>query len=92
MNALTLTWPVWKVTGPSLSYSFLMVVIFFLFCVLKLAEMYGYLNIEDCGNADTLTRKLTLKELRMINNWDYFIAAEEIVWDYAPEIPENIDK
>ncbi|KAJ6662254.1 hypothetical protein lerEdw1_012417 [Lerista edwardsae] len=56
------------------------------------AEMYGYLNIEDCGNADNLTRKLTQKELRMINNWDYFIAAEEIVWDYAPEIPEKIDK
>ncbi|XP_066480793.1 coagulation factor V-like, partial [Tiliqua scincoides] len=56
------------------------------------AGMYGYLNIEDCGNADTLTSKLRLKEQRMINNWDYFIAAEEIVWDYAPEIPENIDR
>uniref|UniRef100_G1KK71 Coagulation factor V n=1 Tax=Anolis carolinensis TaxID=28377 RepID=G1KK71_ANOCA len=56
------------------------------------AGMHGYLNIEDCGNPDTLTKKLSYKELRMIKDWDYFIAAEEIVWDYAPEIPDNIDR
>ncbi|XP_042313402.1 coagulation factor V [Sceloporus undulatus] len=56
------------------------------------AGMHGYLNIEDCGNPDTLTKKLSFKELRMIKDWDYFIAAEEIVWDYAPEIPDNIDR
>uniref|UniRef100_A0A8C6X341 Plastocyanin-like domain-containing protein n=1 Tax=Naja naja TaxID=35670 RepID=A0A8C6X341_NAJNA len=32
-------------------------------------------------------RKLSIKELRMIKSWEYFIAAEEITWDYAPEIP-----
>ncbi|KAH0625018.1 hypothetical protein JD844_033026 [Phrynosoma platyrhinos] len=56
------------------------------------AGMHGYLNIEDCGNPDTLTKKLSYKELRFIKDWDYFIAAEEIVWDYAPEIPDNIDR
>ncbi|KAG8136756.1 hypothetical protein E2320_005314 [Naja naja] len=53
--------------------------------------MYGYLNIKDCGNPDTL-RKLSIKELRMIKSWEYFIAAEEITWDYAPEIPSSVDR
>nr|XP_034971451.1 coagulation factor V [Zootoca vivipara] len=56
------------------------------------AGMHGYLNIEDCGNPDTLTRKLSYKELRMIKNWDYYIAAEEVIWDYAPEIPDSVDR
>uniref|UniRef100_A0A8C0GY57 Coagulation factor V n=1 Tax=Chelonoidis abingdonii TaxID=106734 RepID=A0A8C0GY57_CHEAB len=37
-------------------------------------------------------KKLSFKEVRMIKNWEYFIAAEEITWDYAPEIPETIDR
>ncbi|XP_034971451.2 coagulation factor V [Zootoca vivipara] len=56
------------------------------------AGMHGYLKIEDCGNPDTLTRKLSYKELRMIKNWDYYIAAEEVIWDYAPEIPDSVDR
>ncbi|XP_063161714.1 coagulation factor V isoform X2 [Candoia aspera] len=56
------------------------------------AGMYGYLNIKDCGNPDTLTKRLSFRELRMIKNWDYFIAAEEITWDYAPEIPSSVDR
>lgn len=54
--------------------------------------MHGYLNIKDCGKPDTLTRRLSYKEVRMIKNWDYFIAAEEITWDYAPEIPSSVDR
>ncbi|KAM6446565.1 coagulation factor V isoform 3-T3 [Liasis olivaceus] len=56
------------------------------------AGMYGYLNIKDCGKPDTLTKKLSYRELKMIKNWDYFIAAEEITWDYAPEIPSSVDR
>ncbi|KAL7983436.1 hypothetical protein Chor_000312 [Crotalus horridus] len=59
---------------------------------INLAGMHGYLNIKDCGNPDTLTRRLSFREQRMIKNWDYFIAAEEITWDYAPEIPSSIDR
>nr|Q58L90.1 RecName: Full=Venom prothrombin activator omicarin-C non-catalytic subunit; Short=vPA; AltName: Full=Venom coagulation factor Va-like protein; Contains: RecName: Full=Omicarin-C non-catalytic subunit heavy chain; Contains: RecName: Full=Omicarin-C non-catalytic subunit light chain; Flags: Precursor [Oxyuranus microlepidotus]AAX37266.1 factor V-like nonenzymatic subunit omicarin C [Oxyuranus microlepidotus] len=56
------------------------------------AGMYGYLNIKDCGHPNTLTRKLSFRELRRIMNWEYFIAAEEITWDYAPEIPSSVDR
>nr|XP_056714442.1 coagulation factor V [Euleptes europaea] len=56
------------------------------------AGMHGYLKIEECGNSDILTKKLSYKELRMIKDWEYFIAAEEVIWDYAPQIPESIDR
>ncbi|XP_054829406.1 coagulation factor V [Eublepharis macularius] len=56
------------------------------------AGMHGYLRIEDCGNPDTLTKKLSYKEWRMIKEWEYFIAAEEVIWDYAPQIPESVDR
>ncbi|XP_028582431.2 coagulation factor V [Podarcis muralis] len=56
------------------------------------AGMHGYLNIEDCGNPDTLTRQLSYKEIRMIKDWDFYIAAEEVIWDYAPEIPDSVDR
>lgn len=54
--------------------------------------MHGYLKIEGCGNPDTLKKKLSYKELRMIKDWEYFIAAEEVIWDYAPQIPESVDR
>ncbi|XP_015266787.1 PREDICTED: coagulation factor V [Gekko japonicus] len=56
------------------------------------AGMHGYLKIEECGNLDILTKKLSYKELRMIKDWEYFIAAEEVIWDYAPQIPESVDR
>ncbi|KAL8190842.1 UNVERIFIED_CONTAM: hypothetical protein K2H54_062588 [Gekko kuhli] len=56
------------------------------------AGMHGYLRIEECGNLDIVTKKLSYKELRMIKDWEYFIAAEEVIWDYAPQIPESVDR
>ncbi|XP_060090604.1 coagulation factor V [Heteronotia binoei] len=56
------------------------------------AGMHGYLKIEECGNLDILTKKLSYKERRMIKEWEYFIAAEEVIWDYAPQIPESVDR
>ncbi|XP_037764749.1 coagulation factor V [Chelonia mydas] len=56
------------------------------------AGMHGYLNITECAGKDVFKKKLSFKELRMIKDWEYFIAAEEVTWDYAPEIPETIDR
>uniref|UniRef100_A0A4W5KFQ9 ferroxidase n=1 Tax=Hucho hucho TaxID=62062 RepID=A0A4W5KFQ9_9TELE len=36
-------------------------------------------------------RKLTIKQKRESQEWTYYIAAEEVVWDYAPNMPEYID-
>uniref|UniRef100_K7F2H6 Coagulation factor V n=1 Tax=Pelodiscus sinensis TaxID=13735 RepID=K7F2H6_PELSI len=55
------------------------------------AGMHGYLNIEECEEKDVFKKKISFKELRMIKDWEYFIAAEEITWDYAPNVPETID-
>ncbi|KAJ7320303.1 hypothetical protein JRQ81_019814 [Phrynocephalus forsythii] len=62
------------------------------FVIFIIAGMHGYLNIQDCGKPDILTRILPFKELRTIKDWDYFIAAEEVIWDYAPEIPDTVDR
>ncbi|XP_040516089.1 coagulation factor V isoform X2 [Gallus gallus] len=56
------------------------------------AKMHGYLTVRDCGDREVKKSRLSLKERRMIKNWEYFIAAEEVVWDYAPTIPDSLDK
>nr|XP_023966358.1 venom prothrombin activator pseutarin-C non-catalytic subunit-like isoform X1 [Chrysemys picta bellii] len=56
------------------------------------AGMHGYLNIEEHAGKDVFNKIFSFKERRMIKDWEYFIAAEEITWDYAPEIPETIDR
>uniref|UniRef100_A0A669QYX7 ferroxidase n=1 Tax=Phasianus colchicus TaxID=9054 RepID=A0A669QYX7_PHACC len=56
------------------------------------AGMHGYLTVRDCGDRQVKKSRLSLKERRMIKNWEYFIAAEEVVWDYAPTIPDTLDK
>lgn len=58
----------------------------------QLAKMHGYLTVRDCGDREVKKSRLSLKERRMIKNWEYFIAAEEVVWDYAPTIPDSLDK
>ncbi|XP_019383077.1 PREDICTED: coagulation factor V [Gavialis gangeticus] len=56
------------------------------------AGMHGYFNVEECEGKEVLKKRLSFKELRMIKDWQYFIAAEEITWDYAPNISPNIDR
>uniref|UniRef100_A0A8C3CGB1 ferroxidase n=1 Tax=Cairina moschata TaxID=8855 RepID=A0A8C3CGB1_CAIMO len=56
------------------------------------AGMHGYLTIRDCGDKEAKKSRLSYKERRMVKNWEYFIAAEEITWDYAPNIPDSLDR
>uniref|UniRef100_A0A8B9SSC2 Coagulation factor V n=1 Tax=Anas platyrhynchos TaxID=8839 RepID=A0A8B9SSC2_ANAPL len=56
------------------------------------AGMHGYLTIRDCGDKEAKKSRLSFKERRMVKNWEYFIAAEEITWDYAPNIPDSLDR
>uniref|UniRef100_A0A8C3F7K2 Plastocyanin-like domain-containing protein n=1 Tax=Chrysemys picta bellii TaxID=8478 RepID=A0A8C3F7K2_CHRPI len=41
--------------------------------------------------SSSLSPKVLLTLSKTVD-WEYFIAAEEITWDYAPEIPETIDR
>uniref|UniRef100_A0A8C0BLX7 ferroxidase n=1 Tax=Buteo japonicus TaxID=224669 RepID=A0A8C0BLX7_9AVES len=56
------------------------------------AGMHGYLTIRDCGDKDVKKSRLSYKERLMVKSWEYFIAAEEVTWDYAPTIPDSLDK
>lgn len=58
----------------------------------QLAGMHGYLTIRDCGDKEVKKSRLSYKERRMVNSWEYFIAAEEVTWDYAPNIPDSLDR
>ncbi|XP_064139040.1 coagulation factor V [Loxodonta africana] len=56
------------------------------------AGMHAYLNIENCPKKTRSPKKLTRDQRRHIKRWEYFVAAEEVIWDYAPIIPANMDK
>ncbi|XP_066562910.1 coagulation factor V [Amia ocellicauda] len=52
------------------------------------AGMHGYLRITTCEGKEPKLTRLTIKEARQSQVWTYYIAAEEITWDYAPNLPE----
>ncbi|XP_063999306.1 coagulation factor V [Pogoniulus pusillus] len=56
------------------------------------AGMHGYLTVRDCGDKEVKKSRLSYRERLMVKNWEYFIAAEEITWDYAPNIPNSLDR
>uniref|UniRef100_A0A673LM52 ferroxidase n=1 Tax=Sinocyclocheilus rhinocerous TaxID=307959 RepID=A0A673LM52_9TELE len=39
----------------------------------------------------TLLKRLTIQQKQESQEWTYYIAAEEMIWDYAPNMPENMD-
>ncbi|XP_066542296.1 coagulation factor V isoform X2 [Hoplias malabaricus] len=55
------------------------------------AGMHGFLTINVCEEFPPPKRKLTIQQSRESQEWTYYIAAEESVWDYAPNMPEKID-
>ncbi|XP_057403185.1 coagulation factor V isoform X2 [Balaenoptera acutorostrata] len=56
------------------------------------AGMQVYIDIKNCAKKTRNPKKLTRDQRRHIKRWEYFIAAEEVIWDYAPIIPANMDK
>ncbi|XP_043105316.1 coagulation factor V [Puntigrus tetrazona] len=55
------------------------------------AGLHGYLNIKTCDEHVSPKRRLTIQQKQESQEWTYYIAAEEIIWDYAPNMPENMD-
>ncbi|XP_058898134.1 coagulation factor V isoform X1 [Kogia breviceps] len=56
------------------------------------AGMQAYIDIKNCAKKTRNPKILTRDQRRHMKRWKYFIAAEEVIWDYAPIIPANIDK
>ncbi|KAK1329482.1 LOW QUALITY PROTEIN: hypothetical protein QTO34_011672 [Cnephaeus nilssonii] len=50
------------------------------------------IDIENCAKRTRSHKPLTLEQRRHMKRWEYFIAAEEVIWDYAPFIPVNMNK
>uniref|UniRef100_A0A8C2ZZC3 ferroxidase n=1 Tax=Cyclopterus lumpus TaxID=8103 RepID=A0A8C2ZZC3_CYCLU len=55
------------------------------------AGMYGFVDVKRCDGLKAPQRRMTVEQKRHSRVWTYYIAAEEIIWDYAPDMPEHID-
>ncbi|KAJ8004695.1 hypothetical protein DPEC_G00138980 [Dallia pectoralis] len=55
------------------------------------AGMHGFVEVKSCEGFNPPRRKMTIKERQESQEWTYYIAAEEVVWDYAPNMPEFIE-
>ena len=53
--------------------------------------MHGFVDVVSCKGFDAPKRKLTIQQRRESQEWTYYIAAEEVVWDYAPNMPAYMD-
>nr|KAF6396643.1 coagulation factor V [Rousettus aegyptiacus] len=56
------------------------------------AGMQAYIDIKNCAKKTRKVKTLTREQRRHMKRWEYFIAAEEVIWDYAPVIPATMDK
>lgn len=56
------------------------------------AKLYGFVNMEKCEEFVAPQRNITREEKRNSRRWTYYIAAEEIVWNYAPNEPTYVDQ
>ncbi|XP_076857602.1 coagulation factor V [Brachyhypopomus gauderio] len=54
--------------------------------------MHGFLTVHTCEEFTAPKRRLTITQTRESQEWTYYIAAEEIIWDYAPNMPDNMDR
>ncbi|KAF6292812.1 coagulation factor V [Rhinolophus ferrumequinum] len=56
------------------------------------AGMQANIDVQNCAKKTRKPKTLTREQRRHMKRWEYFIAAEEVIWDYAPVIPANMDK
>ena len=60
--------------------------------LLLAAGMHGFVDVTKCEGFDAPRRRMTIEQKRHSREWKYYIAAEEIVWDYASGIPAYADE
>jgi hypothetical protein len=54
--------------------------------------MHGFVDVRTCKGFEANRRRLTIEQQRHSKEWTYYIAAEEIMWNYAPKMPAYIDE
>uniref|UniRef100_A0A3Q2NQU3 ferroxidase n=1 Tax=Fundulus heteroclitus TaxID=8078 RepID=A0A3Q2NQU3_FUNHE len=56
------------------------------------AGLHGFVDVTKCEQFKEPLRRMTIEQRRNSKEWKYYIAAEEIVWDYSNNQNENIDE
>ncbi|XP_054915736.1 coagulation factor V [Poeciliopsis prolifica] len=56
------------------------------------AGMHGFVDVRMCEEFAEPVRKMTVIQRRHSKEWKYYIAAEEIVWDYSKDSNKHIDQ
>ncbi|XP_060944214.1 coagulation factor V [Limanda limanda] len=56
------------------------------------AGMHGFVDVKTCDGFEAPSRRLTYAQKKESTEWKYFIAAEEVVWDYAPNLQQHVDE
>ncbi|XP_047456763.1 coagulation factor V [Mugil cephalus] len=56
------------------------------------AGMHAFVDVEKCDGFEEPSRRMTIAQRKQSREWKYYIAAEEVVWDYTPNLPEHVDE
>lgn len=54
--------------------------------------MHAFVDVINCKGFEKPQRWVSYAEQRQSREWKYYIAAEEIFWDYAPTKQDHIDE
>ncbi|XP_055006712.1 coagulation factor V-like [Boleophthalmus pectinirostris] len=56
------------------------------------AGMHAFVEVKKCAEFDAPKRTITYAQKLQSSVWTYYIAAEEVIWDYAPNMPDYADE
>uniref|UniRef100_A0A8D3AH48 ferroxidase n=1 Tax=Scophthalmus maximus TaxID=52904 RepID=A0A8D3AH48_SCOMX len=56
------------------------------------AGMHGFVDVKTCDGFSAPPRRMTIAQKKESREWIYYIAAEETVWDYAPNTQQHVDE
>uniref|UniRef100_A0A3B5A0B7 ferroxidase n=1 Tax=Stegastes partitus TaxID=144197 RepID=A0A3B5A0B7_9TELE len=56
------------------------------------AGMHAFVDVKKCDAFKEPVRRMTVAQRRESTEWKYYIAAEEIIWNYTPNMHEHIDE
>lgn len=50
------------------------------------------MDVKTCAGFEAPRREMTSEQRKKSKVWKYYIAAEEVIWDYAPQIHAHVDE
>lgn len=54
--------------------------------------MHAFVDVKKCEGFKEPQRRMTIAQKRQSTEWKYYIAAEEVIWDYTPNMHQHIDE